>query len=113
LTVLGLESAHLPGQHQKERCPALKSILARQFATQPRHIWLERATGFSPCLSEVLSLTEAMDDEHAIARQAFVERDGIRQPAPAPRFSRTPATLDLPPPFPGEQTCSALEDWGI
>lgn len=113
LTVLGLESAHLPGQHQKDRWPELKSILARQFATQPRHIWLERATGLCPCLSEVLSLTEAMDDEHAIARQAFVERDGIRQPAPAPRFSRTPATVDLPPPIPGEQTCSALADWGI
>ncbi|MBV8386517.1 MAG: CoA transferase, partial [Acidimicrobiia bacterium] len=59
------------------------------------------------------SMTEAPSHPHNVARQTFVVRDGVTQPAPAPRFSRTEATIAGPPPAPGEHTDVALEDWGF
>ena len=50
---------------------------------------------------------------HLVARGTFIERDGIRQAAPAPRFSRTPSALGEPPARPGQHTREALTDWGI
>jgi alpha-methylacyl-CoA racemase len=70
--------------------------------------------GTDACVAPILPLTEAMDHPHMAAREVFVEHEGIRQPAPAPRFSRTPAGLGLPPrPTPGADTRDALVAWGI
>jgi alpha-methylacyl-CoA racemase len=60
-----------------------------------------------------LSLTEAPAHPHNESRGTFVTRDGVVQPAPAPRFSRTPAEIQGPPPRPGEHTDDALADWGF
>jgi alpha-methylacyl-CoA racemase len=61
----------------------------------------------------MLDIVEAPGDEHNRAREAFVEVNGLIQPQTAPRFSRTPAKIDSPPPIPGEHTRSALLDWGL
>jgi alpha-methylacyl-CoA racemase len=67
-------------------------------------------------VAPVLSLGAAAALEHPqlASREVFVDLHGVRQPAPAPRFSGTPAGLpDLPPPYPGEHTRRALTDWGV
>jgi alpha-methylacyl-CoA racemase len=61
----------------------------------------------------VLTWAEAPADRHNQARGTFVEDGGVVQPAPAPRFSRTPAAIRRPPPWPGEHTAEALADWGL
>ena len=64
------------------------------------------------CIAPVMSLAEAPTHPHLRARQTFVERDGVVQPAPAPRFSRTPGAIQSPPARPGEHTDAVLADWG-
>jgi alpha-methylacyl-CoA racemase len=61
----------------------------------------------------VLSLHEAAADPHLTARETYVAPDGLTQPAPSPRFSRTPGQLSDPPPAPGQHTTEALTDWGL
>jgi alpha-methylacyl-CoA racemase len=58
-------------------------------------------------------MAEAPDHPHLRARETFVENDGVMQPAPAPRFSRTPGAIQRPPPAPGENTDVVLADWGF
>jgi len=58
-------------------------------------------------------MLEAMDHEHMASRGVFTELDGVRQPAPAPRLSRTPGAIQRPPAVPGEHTDEALTDWGV
>ncbi len=65
------------------------------------------------CFAPVLTMTEAAEHPHNVARHTFVESHGVMQPAPAPRFSRTAATLAIAPAFPGQQSREILEDWGI
>jgi alpha-methylacyl-CoA racemase len=113
LEVLGLDPAALPDQYDQARWPELKDIVARAFKACTREEWVQAARGTNACLTPVLSVAEAMVDPHATARDSFVEVNGLRQPAPAPRFSRTPARIDAPPPVPGEHTVEALADWGI
>ena len=65
-------------------------------------------------MAPIIPLTEAMEHPHMAEREVFVEHEGIRQPAPAPRFSRTTAELGLPPrPKAGADTREALTAWGI
>jgi alpha-methylacyl-CoA racemase len=113
LAVLGLDPGELPEQYDKSAWPLLKAEFARVFLTRTRDEWVAAASGLNPCLSPVLSLAETQKDPHAIARASFVTVEGLVQPAPAPRFSRTPAAVDGPPPLPGEHTREALNDWGI
>jgi alpha-methylacyl-CoA racemase len=61
----------------------------------------------------VLSLTEAATDPHLTARQTYLTRDGVTQPAPSPRFSRTPGQLPGPAPAPGQDTVDAFTEWGL
>ena len=58
-------------------------------------------------------MTEAPQHPHNVARGSFVEVNGVVQPAPAPRFSRTPALPPRPAPAAGEQTAEVLGDWGF
>ena len=103
----------LPPQYDQSSWPALKPIFAAAVRRRTRDEWLAAAVGLSPCVAAVLGPDEAPEDPHNAARGSFVEIDGVRQPAPVPKFSRTPATVDRPPPAPGEHTVDALTDWGI
>ncbi|NJC63654.1 CoA transferase [Planosporangium flavigriseum] len=95
--------------------PALRERIAERIATRTRAEWLAVFDGSDACVAPVLSLSEAAsaDHPHLAARGTFVESYGVTQPAPAPRFSATPAALTAPPPHPGEHTREALADWGV
>ena len=83
------------------------------FATRTQAEWTEVFEGTDACVGPILPITEAMDHPHLAAREVFVEADGIRQPAPAPRFSRTPPSLTTGPSKAGQHTREALGAWGI
>jgi alpha-methylacyl-CoA racemase len=95
--------------------PALRARIAERIATRTRAEWLAIFDDSDACVAPVLSLSEAASagHPHLAARGTFVESHGVTQPAPAPRFSATPATLTSPPPYPGEHTRQALADWGV
>ncbi|WP_321951645.1 CaiB/BaiF CoA transferase family protein [Paraburkholderia bannensis] len=113
LELLGLAQADMPDQHDTSRWPEMREKLAAIFRTRTRDEWCEQAEGREVCFSPVLSMTEAPAHPHLRARGTFVEHDGIVQPAPAPRFSRTPGAVQRPPARPGEHTTEALLDWGF
>jgi alpha-methylacyl-CoA racemase len=69
--------------------------------------------GSEACTEPVLSLREAAADPHLAARETYLDRDGFIQPAPSPRFSRTPGELSDPAPVPGQHTTAALAEWGL
>ena len=85
-------------QNDKARWPELKQALAAIFRSRSRQEWTELLEGTDACCAPVLSLSEAAKHPHNVARQAFVDVDGVGQPAPAPRFSRTPSQVGAPAP---------------
>ncbi len=87
--------------------------LAAVFATKPRDEWAALLEGTDACVAPVLALGEAPDHPHMRAREVYLERDGVVQPAPAPRFSRTPGTVQGPAPEPGQGGRTALRRWGV
>jgi alpha-methylacyl-CoA racemase len=114
LTLTGLKDLpDLPWQHDKTTWPAMKVRVAEVFKTKTRDEWCEILEGSDACFAPVLSMTEAPEHPHNVERQTFVERNGIVQPAPAPRFSRTTPEIQRPPAFPGQHTNEALADWGF
>jgi alpha-methylacyl-CoA racemase len=113
LDVLGLAAGSLPDQNDQARWPELRAALTWAFVGRPRAEWLARAEGRDACLAPVLTMRQAASHPHVQARGTIVERDGVPQPAPAPRFSATPAQLDRPPAVPGQHTEEVLQDWGF
>jgi alpha-methylacyl-CoA racemase len=112
MTLLGLE----PDEAERadvEAWPALRERIAAAFAGRTRAEWAKVFDGTDACVAPVLGLTEAADHPHLAARATFVEVNGVRQPAPAPRFSRTPSAIQRPPALPGEHTRDVLLDWGV
>jgi alpha-methylacyl-CoA racemase len=113
LDVLGLAGEPLPGQDDRSAWPRLRERFAAVIRTRTRDEWCARAEGRDACIAPVLGPGELDCDPQLRARGSFVRHHGIVQPAPAPRFSQTPARLSLPPPVPGQHTREALTDWGI
>ncbi|MCW2816109.1 MAG: carnitine dehydratase [Nocardioides sp.] len=111
LDVLGLGTDDLPAQDDHARWPQAKAVIAGAVATRTRDEWVHRAAGRG-CVSPVLEVEESWSDPHNVARGTFVDVAGITQPAPQPRFSRTTAQVDRPPPAPGAHTREALTEWG-
>ena len=100
-------------QFDRSQWPALKLVLADVFRTKTRAEWCEVMEYSDVCFAPVLRMDEAFAHPHNVARATFVEVDGLRQPAPAPRFSRTTPTLGCPPARPGEHTLAVLQEWGL
>jgi alpha-methylacyl-CoA racemase len=100
-------------QHDKSRWPALKQRVADLFKSRTRAEWCELMEGSEVCFAPVLTMTEAAQHPHNVARATFVERSGRAQPAPAPRFSRTSPELERLPAHAGQHTREALADWGF
>ena len=92
LSVFGLDANALPDQYDKSAWQEMKRIIAAQFKTKTRAEWTEIFSGMDACVSPVLGMNEAESHPHNQSRQAFTQLDGFAQPAPAPRFSRTPST---------------------
>ncbi|HEX2313785.1 MAG TPA: CaiB/BaiF CoA-transferase family protein [Thermomonospora sp.] len=111
---LGLEDAdELPGQHDRAGWPVLRERFAAAFKARTRDEWAEIFLPGDACVAPVLSMREAMEHPYNTARDVFVEEDGHRQPAPAPRFSRTPGAIAGSPALPGQHTRAVLEELGF
>jgi alpha-methylacyl-CoA racemase len=108
---LGLPDA--PDRSDPRNWPALRELLTARFKARTRDEWTAVFDGTDACVEPVLSLHEAAADDHLTARQTYLTADGVVQPAPAPRFSRTPARLSAPAPVPGQHTLEALTAWGL
>jgi alpha-methylacyl-CoA racemase len=100
-------------QYDKARWPADKERLAEVFRTKTREEWCELLEGTDACFAPVLSPLEAPEHPHNQARATFLTPGGVPQPAPAPRFSRTPAATPEPAMHPGDETESVLGHWGF
>ncbi len=100
-------------QNDRATWPEMRDRLAAAVKTKTRDEWCEILDGSDVCFAPVLSLAEAPEHPHNIARGTFVEVGGALQPGPAPRFSRTPAEIARPSPNPGQHTAEALSDWGF
>ncbi len=109
----GLAGEELPHQHDPASWPAMKQRLAAIFRTKTRDEWCRIMEGSEVCFAPVLSMSEAPNHPHNRHRGTFVEVEGVTQPAPAPRFSRTPCAIQRPPSAPGADTDTALRDWGF
>jgi alpha-methylacyl-CoA racemase len=110
---LGLDGGDLPAQLDRDGWPLLRERLAALFRTRTREEWCELLAGTDACVAPVLGLGEAPAHPHNRARGTFVDVGGVTQPAPAPRFSRTPCDPPAPAARPGEHTDQALADWGV
>ncbi len=107
---LGLAD-EVPDRSDPSTWPALRERLAAAFASRTRDEWSATFAGSDACVAPVLSMVEAQRDHHLAARDTFVELDGVVQPAPAPRLSRTPGSIARRPARPGEHTDEVLADW--
>jgi alpha-methylacyl-CoA racemase len=108
---LGLKG--LPAQHDRARWPELRGIFRDAFRGRTRDEWCEVFEGADACFAPVLSFSEARSHPHSVARKSFSRLAGVEQPAPAPRFSRTPGDLRRAPPERGQGGREALADWGF
>jgi alpha-methylacyl-CoA racemase len=102
-----------PRQDESDRYPEMGRLFAETFRSRTQAEWAALFEGTDACVAAVLPLSEAVEHPHLRARGTFVRRDGLVQPAPAPRFSRTRSVLTTPPAAPGQQTEEALMAWGI
>lgn len=93
--------------------PALKERLAEIFLSRSRDEWCALMEYTDVCFAPVLRMDEAAEHPHNVERGSFVDVEGLRQPAPAPRFSRTKPELGLPPASAGQHTTEVLTAWGI
>ncbi|HKF28994.1 MAG TPA: CaiB/BaiF CoA-transferase family protein [Candidatus Binataceae bacterium] len=113
LDLSGLKGQELPNQMDRTAWPALKKQLTKIFKSKTRDEWCKIMEGSDVCFAPVLSMEEAPKHAHNRHRGTFVEVQGVVQPGPAPRFSRTPGKVQRPPASPGEHTEEALGDWGF
>jgi alpha-methylacyl-CoA racemase len=110
---VGLDAAELPKQYAREHWPALELRLRALFKQKTRDAWCALLEGSDACFAPVLSLSEAPSHPHNRARNAFIEVDGLSQPAPAPRFSRTPPEVQSGAAPAGRDTDRTLSAWGL
>ena len=103
----------LPDRNDPAHLPAIRAALTARFKERSQAEWSELFDGTEACVAPVVPLADAPHHPHLAARGTFVARDEITQPAPAPRFSRTPASLGMAPGGPGAHTRDALNAWGI
>jgi alpha-methylacyl-CoA racemase len=114
LAKLGLsDDARFAGQMDRSRWPAMRAALDERFKQKTRAEWCELFANSDACFAPVLAPGEAANHPHNVARGTFQEAFGALQPAPAPRFSRTPSAIQSPPALPGADTERALGDWGF
>ena len=109
LQLMGIAPEEIGEQRDRKNWDGGRAVLAKAFRTRSRDEWCALLEGSDSCFAPVLSMAEAPQHEHLRARGTFIEVDGVVQPAPAPRFSRSvPEKPTAPePPDPG----SALEGW--
>jgi alpha-methylacyl-CoA racemase len=112
MTRLGLD-ADVEAQYDKAHWPVEKKRIAEVFRTKTRDEWCALLEGTDACFAPVLTPLEAPEHPHNRARNTFLELAGVPQPAPAPRFSRTPAARPAAAMHPGADTAAVLARWGF
>jgi alpha-methylacyl-CoA racemase len=112
-TRLGLDARFVQRQYDRRLWPEMRTALAAIIATRSRDEWCRLLEGTDACVAPVLSLDEAPAHAHAQARGAYVSVEGVSQPAPAPRFDRTPPGTPRPAPALGEHTAEVLAEAGF
>ncbi|MDD3445670.1 MAG: CaiB/BaiF CoA-transferase family protein [Zavarzinia sp.] len=113
LRIAELDAETFGNQMDIARWPEMKDSLAAVIKAKTRDEWCALMEGTDVCFAPVLSMTEAAEHPHNVARGTFFAQDGHVQPAPAPRFSRTMPATPAAPPMPGADTDKALADWGF
>ncbi|HET7714851.1 MAG TPA: CaiB/BaiF CoA-transferase family protein [Bauldia sp.] len=91
--------------------PSLKRRFTEIFKSRTQAEWRATLEGTDVCFGPILRMSEAMKHPHNVHRKSFIEIEGVKQPAPAPRFSRTVAEVQRPSPRAGDQTREILRDW--
>ena len=109
----GIDDPDFQTRMDAHRWPLLKEKMATLFRSKTRDEWCALLEGTDACFAPVLDLDEAPQHPHNQARQTFIEVGGVVQPAPGPRFSRTPPATPAPPPLPGQHTDEVLAGWGF
>ena len=110
---LGLQDQSLPKQHDRKGWPALRKAFSEKFLEKTRDEWCGIFDGSDACFAPVLSFSEARAHPHNVARGTYTRSGKVDQPAPAPRFSRTPGAIRRAPPERGEGGREALLAWGF
>lgn len=108
-----LDADKFAAQMVVDKWPELKADLTEVFLSKTRDEWCEIMEGTDVCFAPVLSINEAVDHPHNKERETFIEVDGVVQPAPAPRFSRTKAEIRNSARLAGQDTVEVLSDWGF
>jgi alpha-methylacyl-CoA racemase len=113
LAKTGLAGTIAHAQMDKSTWPQMKAVFAEVFATKTRAEWCDVMGSADACFAPVLSITEALQDPHNVARATFLDIDGIAQPAPAPRFSATPGAVQTGARDASADSGSVLTSWGL
>ncbi len=103
----------LPDRNDPANLPAIRAGLTARFLEKTQADWAEIFDGTDACVAPIVTMPEAYEHPHLVARGTFVESDGMTQPAPAPRFSRTVSSITMAPGGPGAHTREALAAWGV
>ncbi len=113
MRITGLENEDMPSQMDRTNWGQAKKRIKEKIRSKSREEWVQLMEGSDVCFAPVLSIDEAIQHPHNRERETFVEISGVMQPAPAPRFSRTPSEISSPPPHPGQQTDQILSQQGF
>ena len=113
LRELELDPTQFAAQMDARLWPQLRAAVAAAVRRRTRDEWSARLEGGDVCFAPVLDFDEALRHPHNVARNAFIERDGLVHPAPAPRFSRTPSALAPAIGAPGSDGVAVLRELGI
>jgi len=113
LKLAEIDDPQFDSQLDLAQWPQMKEKLSILFKTKTRDAWCDIMEGSDVCFAPVLSMSEAPEHPHNKQRKTFIENEGVLQPAPAPRFSRTEPEIRNPPPTPGQDTESVLIDFGF
>jgi alpha-methylacyl-CoA racemase len=113
IEVLGLEKSDRRGRNDPANWPSLRERIGTTVKQRTRKEWEDLLGGSDACFAPVLDMSEAPSHPHNVARETFIDVGGVTQPAPAPRFSRTPGRVSAPAATRGEHGREILADWGF
>lgn len=108
-----LDPALFGGQNDQSQWQILKDKLTEVFKSKTRDEWCEIMEGTDVCFAPVLDFIEAQQHPHMVDRKAYIDVEGMTQPAPAPRFSRTPSEVNRGAPAPGQDQDEVMNSWGV
>jgi len=111
LQTVGLADSGIPEQHDRAGWPHIRARLTDVFLQRTRQEWTEAFAGVDACVTPVLTLTEASHDPHMVERVVVEDLNGIVQPSPAPRFSRTNTDRPSPPPSSAVDIAAVVAEW--